>query len=104
MVSQKIGQLRELCTICFYKGYHFEDMEEIAHHTNYADLERAAYGSCVCNICAATSKASTSGFLPDPRALSPRVSVVRLGDACFDQEQLVPEWNSWGKLRQAELY
>jgi hypothetical protein len=71
-----------------------------------AESKRMAhiYKNAICNICAAVSTATTSGFLPKQRALPPHPPVVRLGKTRFNQGQLASEWEPWGKLREVQLY
>jgi hypothetical protein len=71
-----------------------------------AESKRMAhiYKNAICNICAAVSTATTSGFLPEQRALPPRPPVVRLGKTRYNQGQLASEWEPWGKLREVQLY
>jgi hypothetical protein len=64
------------------------------------------YKNAVCNILAAATSASMSGFLLEQRALSPIPPGIRSVEipGRSNKERCVTEFYPWGNLRQAELY
>jgi hypothetical protein len=62
------------------------------------------YKNAVCNICAAATTSSASGFLPEKRTVPPLPPVVRLDETCSNELQLVSEVNPWGQSWEATLY